>query len=307
MNKSLALLIVASLLLAGCTELTANEDGETMNIEVNEDIAIDKINDFMTVDEDESFGITMMYEMDPRETGLEVEDDSEAVITIEMTEAWSPDGYHSSSIMGLAENESSIKFVTSVTHIGTTMYVQMGYETVGDVCEGEDTPEETEMCEMMYGDMPAPQAYSMTTTTTHTEVIAAMAEETSDNSEDLNPLEMLEFFSFVECSGTFTPVESVDGLQIFSVSMEGRDDERPSAEMALCMADTDGSGGVSLEEFTSIDETDEEDMTAMQAAFDEADANSDVELTVDELGAFIDSVDEHYLEDDDDSHDGDDH
>ena len=271
MNKSLALLIVASLLLAGCTELTANEDGETMNIEVNEDIAIDKINDFMTVDEDESFGITMMYEMDPSEMGtdmLEVEEDSEAVITIEMTEAWSPQGYHSSSIMGLAENESSIKFVTSVTHIGTTMYVQMGYETVGDVCEGEDTPEETEMCEMMYGDMPAPQAYSMTTTTTHTEVIAAMAEETSDNSEDLNPLEMLEFFTFVECSGTFTPVESVDGLQIFSVSMEGMDDERPSAEMALCMADTDGSGGVSLEEFTSIDETDEEDMIAMQAAFD---------------------------------------
>ena len=65
MNKSLALLIVASLLLAGCTELTSNEDGETMNIEVNEDIAIDKINDFMTVDEDEFFGITMMYEMDP--------------------------------------------------------------------------------------------------------------------------------------------------------------------------------------------------------------------------------------------------
>jgi len=88
MNKSLALLIVASLLLAGCTELTTNEDGETMNIEVNEDIAIEKINDFMTVDEDESFGITMMYEMDPREMGmdmLEVEEDSEAVITIEMT------------------------------------------------------------------------------------------------------------------------------------------------------------------------------------------------------------------------------
>ena len=85
MNKSLALLIVASLLLAGCTELTSNEDGETMNIEVNEDIAIDKINDFMTVDEDESFGITMMYEMDPSEMGtdmLEVEEDSEAVITI---------------------------------------------------------------------------------------------------------------------------------------------------------------------------------------------------------------------------------
>ena len=74
-----------------------------------------------------------------------------------------------------------------------------------------------------------------TTTTTHTEVIAAIAEETADNDEDMNPLEMLEFFTFVECSGTFTPVESVDGLQIFTISMEGMDDERPSPEMALCI------------------------------------------------------------------------
>ena len=29
------------------------------------DIAIEKLNDFLTVDQDESFGISMMYEMDP--------------------------------------------------------------------------------------------------------------------------------------------------------------------------------------------------------------------------------------------------
>ena len=73
MKKSLALLLVASLLLAGCTELTdaVDEAGETLNIEVNEDIAIEEIKDFMTVGEDESFGITMMYDMDPSMMGMD--------------------------------------------------------------------------------------------------------------------------------------------------------------------------------------------------------------------------------------------
>ena len=55
MKKTLALLLVASLLLAGCTELSESDDGEALKIEVNEDIAIEEIKDFMTVDEDESF------------------------------------------------------------------------------------------------------------------------------------------------------------------------------------------------------------------------------------------------------------
>ena len=56
MKKTLALLLVASLLLAGCTELISSDDDEVKKIEVDEDIAIEKINDFITVDEDESFG-----------------------------------------------------------------------------------------------------------------------------------------------------------------------------------------------------------------------------------------------------------
>ena len=238
MKKTLALLLVASLLLAGCTELSESDDGETLNIEVNEDIAIEAINDFMTVDEDESFGITMMYDMDPSLMGmdggiLEVDEDSEAVITIEMTEAWSPDGYHTSSVMGIADNSSSMKFVTSMTHIGTTMYVEMGYETQGDLCADEETEEDKEMCEMMYGDMPAVQSYSMTTTTTHTQVIAAMAEETQDDGDEMDPMAMLEFLSFVECYGAFTPADSIDGLQIFDVSMDITEDDSITPKSAL--------------------------------------------------------------------------
>ena len=311
MNKSIVLLIVASLLLAGCTEMTESEDGETMKIEVNEDIAIEKIDDFMTVDEGESFGITMMYDMDPSMMGmdegmLEVDEDSEAVITIEMTEAWSPDGYHSSSIMGIGDANSSMKFVTSMTHIGTTMYVEMGYETQGDLCADEETQEDKEMCEMMFGEMPDVQSYSMTTTTTHTEVIAAMAEETESNGDDMDPMAMLEFFTFVECYGSFTPVDSVDGLQIFDITMEGMDDDSISPSMALCMADTDDNGGISFEEFMVIDETSQEDMDAMQTAFDNSDTNSDDELTIDELEAFITAVDSYYEDEDDHDHDHDD-
>ena len=302
MKKTLALLLVASLLLAGCTELSESDDGETLKIEVNEDIAIEEIKDFMTVDEDESFGITMMYDIDPAmmDMGdmLEVEEDSEAMITMEMTQAWSPDGYHMSEIMGLTNGDASMKMISTMTHVDTTMYIEIGYETQGDLCADEETEEDIAMCEMMFGNMPAVQSYSMTTTTTHTDVIAAMADETQDNSDDMDPMAMLEFLSFVECSGSFTPADSVDGLQMFDVSMEGMNDDTISPEMALCLTDTDDSGGVSFEEFMSMDETDQEDMTAMQTAFDEADANTDDELTVDELAAFIEAVDTHYGDDD---------
>jgi len=302
MKKTLALLLVASLLLAGCTELAESDDGETLKIEVNEDIAIEEIKDFITVDEDESFGITMMYDIDPAmmEMGdmLEVEEDSEAMITMEMTQAWSPDGYHMSEIMGLTNGDASMKMISTMTHVDTTMYIEIGYETQGDLCADEETEEDIAMCEMMFGNMPAVQSYSMTTTTTHTDVIAAMADETQDNSDDMDPMAMLEFLSFVECSGSFTPADSVDGLQMFDVSMEGMNDDTLAPEMALCLADTDGSGGVSFEEFMSVDETDQEDMTAMQTAFDEADTNADDELTVDELAAFIEAVDTYYGDDD---------
>jgi Ca2+-binding EF-hand superfamily protein len=337
MKKTLALLLVASLLLAGCTELSESDDGETMKIEVNEDIALEKIDDFMTVDEGESFGITMMYDMDPAMMGmddmLEVDEDSEAIITVEMTEAWSPDGYHTSEIMGLSDGDSSMKMVTSMTHIGTTIYFEIGYETTGDICateeaemeqinstleekygqDWEDSATEDELVEAYeaYGEAEScaytermmeaqpVSAYSMTTETTHTEVIAAMAEETGDDA-DMDPMAMLEFLSFVECSGSFTPADSVDGLQIFDVSMEGMNDDTLSPEIALCLTDTDDSGGITFEEFMIVDETDQSDMDAMQSAFDDADANDDDELSVDELASFIEAVDSYYGDDDED-------
>jgi hypothetical protein len=249
--------LVATLLLAGCTELTG--DGETKTIEINEEIAIEKIIDFLTVDEGESFGISMMQEMDSEalaEMDL-IESDEESTVsgTAETTQAWSPDGYHISTIMGIGNGSSSIKKVSSMTQIGTTIYMEVGYEKVGDLCADEDSEEVKEKCEKEMAIFSDVKAYSMTTTTTHTELIAAMAEETGNNGDDMDPRAMLEIFVFAECMGTFTPTDTIDDLQVFSVSMAEMDEDSRTPELALCMFDTDDSNTISFEEFLNEKKT----------------------------------------------------
>jgi len=307
MKKTLALLLVASLLLAGCTELTDAVDDagdEILKIDVDEDIALEKVEDFLTVDESESFGITVMYEIDMSEMGDDsgmLDVDENAIMNIEMTEAWSPDGYHSSSVMGMDDGDVTISMMTSMTHVGTTMYVSIGYEIDGEL--GADaTEDEIAEFDMMVAMMPEVEHFSMTTTTTHTEVIAAMAEESAEDSEDMDPMAFLEMIEVIEEYGTFTPAESVDGLQLFDVAidmaavMEG---EAPTPAEALDMCDDDNSDGVSWSEFISedCDETDSEDMTELETLFNDADTDMSGELTVDELQAFIDSVTVFYEDD----------
>jgi Ca2+-binding EF-hand superfamily protein len=299
MQKALVLFLVATLLLAGCTELLDSEDGETMKIEINEDIAFEKINDFMTVDEGESFGITMMQEMDSNalvEMGVAVldedsDEDSDVMGTVEMTQAWSPDGYHTSRIMGIGNESSSIKMVSSMTQIGTTIYMEMGYEKLGDLCADEEEQEDIEDCKEEMASLTEVKAYSMTTTTTHTEIIAAMAEDTQNDGDDMDMMEMLEVFTFTECMGVFTPsTETVDGLQIFDVTMEDMEDSI-TPDMALCLFDTDNSDSISFEEFTASDDTEEGDVDEMRTVFDNADANANGELDSTELVTFIESMD----------------
>ncbi|MEC7273488.1 MAG: hypothetical protein VXV85_07560, partial [Candidatus Thermoplasmatota archaeon] len=281
MKKTLALLLVASLLLAGCTELSESDDGETLNIEVNEEIALEKIDEFLTVDEDESFGITIIYEMDDSmmdgfslgmdsEAEEETDGDSESeeeveeVIIVEMTEAWSPDGYHSSSEMSLVsssmDDTDSMKMVQSFTHIGTTVYFDIGYDIQGDPCE--DTEDDDGFCEMMFGNLPDVQRYSMTTANTHTQVIAAMAEESQENSDDMNPMAFLEMVEMIEEYGTFTPADSVDGLQLFDVAIDPAammESQTPTSQDILDMCDANDNQGLSWSEFSSEDCRDEGD------------------------------------------------
>ena len=300
MKKSLVMLLVASLLLAGCTELLDSGDGETLKIEVDEEIAIEKLNDFLTVDQDESFGISMMYEMDPAmmDGMIESDENSTTTIVIEETQAWSPDGYHKSTVMGLNNGDSSIRMIDSLTHIGTTIYVEIGYETQGDLCFDEDTPEEVAVCESQMAMLTEVEAYSMTTTTTHTEIIAAMAEETNMDDE-MDPMVMLEIFSYAECMGTFTPLGTIDDLQMFNVSMGEFNDDSLTPETVLCMFDTDNSNTISFEEFLNSEGGDEEDIEEMELVFNESDLDVDGELTSDELLTFIEAVNSYNEQDDD--------
>ena len=308
MKKSITLFLVATLLLAGCTELTDSGDGETLKIDINEDIAFEKINDFLTVDEGESFGITMMYEMDSSmlaDSGLmDPEEDSDAVITMEMTEAWSPAGYHTSSITGLGSEGVAYKMVETITHIDTTMYVTIGYDVTGTL--PSDATDEDKMQFAMISQQGL-ESYSMTTSNTHTEVIASMAEDTQNNGDGIDMMEMLEVFTFTECMGVFTPsTETVDGLQIFDVTMVDMEDSM-TPNMALCLFDTDDSDSISFEEFTASDDTDESDVDEMRTVFDNADADADGELDSVELVTFIEAVDSHDDEDDHMNGDEDEH
>ena len=300
MKKSLVMFLVATLLLAGCTDLLDSEDGETMKIEINDEIAFEKINDFMTVDEGESFGITMMYEMDSSmlaESGLvDPDETSDAVITMEMTEAWSPAGYYTSSITGMSTDGVGYKMVKTITHIDTTMYVTTGYDVTGSL--PSDATDDEKMQFAMISQLGL-DSYSMTTSNSHTEVIASMAEETQNNGDDMDMMGMLEVFTFTECTGVFTPsTETVDGLQIFDVTMVDMEDSM-TPNMALCLFDTDDSDSISFEEFTAADGTDESEVDEMRTVFDNADADADGELDSVELVTFSEAVDSH---DDEDEH-----
>ena len=185
--------------------------------------------------------------------------------------------------------------VETMTHVGTTMYVTIGYDATGSL------PSDATDDEKMQFEMIAQQgleSYSMTTSNSHTEVIASMAEETQDNGDDMDMMEMLEVFTFTECMGEFTPSnETVDGLQIFDVTMVDMEDSM-TPDMALCLFDTDDSDSISFEEFTASDDTEEDDVDEMRTVFDNADADADGELNSAELVTFIEAVDSHDDEED---------
>ena len=87
--------------------------------------------------------------------------------------------------MGMDDGDVTISMMTSMTHVGTTMYVSIGYEIDGEL--GSDaTEDEIAEFDMVVAMMPEVEHFSMTTTTTHTEVIAAMAEASEEDEEDMD-------------------------------------------------------------------------------------------------------------------------
>ncbi len=302
MNKALALLLAASLLLAGCTEISVDDTGLTddIKIEINEELALEKLDELVTIDDGESFGMEMSMVMDAesmQDSGMEL--DENATITSTQVVAWSSQGYYTSATTELVDDVGALAMVMASTHMGNTLYVSLGYTVTQnpDTSASQDEIDEFLMMESM---LPEITHYSMTTATTHADSIAMTTEEMDEDSDDLNPMEMLELLRMVQEYGEFSLGEtSADGLQYFDVVLDPFD---ITPEEAIEECDGDGSGGISWSEFISVDcdDTDAEDMTALEEAFNAADTNSDGELTVDECGAFIVAVTTYYGDDGED-------
>ena len=299
MNKAIALLLTASLLLAGCTELNTDDlitDAEVV-IEINEELALEKINDLVTIDEGESFGMSMAMAMDAEEmasSGMELDENS--TITSTQVQAWNSDGIHTSTTTTLSGDVGAMTMIISSTQIGNALHASVGYTVVQnpDTTASQEEIDEFMMMETM---LPPVTHYSMTTATTHVQVIAQMAEE-MDDSDDFSAMSMLELLKDIQEHGEFSMAElSDDGLQFLDVSFSGIDTITPEEAIEDC--DGDGNGGVSWAEFISedCDDTDEADMAALEEAFNAADTNDDGELTVDEAGAYIQAVSTYYGDD----------
>ena len=309
MKKTLVMFLVASLLLAGCTEL-ASDDGETI-VEVNEEVALEKILDIVNPSDDSSWGMTYIMEMDMdnmmgMSDSMDSEDDEsvETKMTMQMTQAMSPNGVHVASVTTMLSEDTQgqeIEIIQKWTQTGNYIYLEVGITLAAD---SDLTPEEI----MMYEAMTGTQEVKMQSALSHTEAMAIMNEPMND--ADFNPQEMLMSLCMVETLGTFTPLPDEDGLTLYKVTMD-TGDGAPRAEQVLKMWDVNNDDSLSWDEFNAdfCGETpfSDDEAAEMEVFFNNADTNNDAGLTLDELDAFIADVDAHTSDDDDHDRDHGDH
>ena len=307
MKKSLVLFLVATLLLAGCTELMS-DDGET-TVEVNEEVALEKILDIVNPSEDSSWGMTYVMEMDMDSmmgsmSDMDSEDDSdepETSYSMTMTQAMSPNGVHMSQVIKMSSEDTmgeEIEIIQKWTQTGNVIYLEVGYSLPTD---SDMSPEERAMYEEMMGT----QEYKMQSALSHTEVMAIMNEPMND--DDFNPQEMLTSLCMIETLGTFTPLPDEDGLTMYKVSMENND--IITGEQVLKMWDSNNDQSLSWDEFNQDmcgeQPFEDEEAATFEVFFNDADVNNDAGLTLDELDAFIADVDEYSSDDDFEDEDND--
>mgnify|MGYP001605128098 FL=1 len=312
MKKSLVMFLVATLLLAGCTELMS-DDGEK-TVEVNEEVALEKITAIVNPSDDSAWGMTYIMEMNmdgmtdmmgdsmnSEDSATDPDGGTPTMMTVEMTTAMSPDGVHVAQIMTMSSEETmgnEIEIIQKWTQNGDTIYLETGFSMPAD---SDMTSEE----KAMYEAMMETQEFNMKSALTHTEAMEIMNEPMND--ADFNPQEMLMSLCMVETLGTFTPLPDEDGLTMYRVSMENTD--TITGQQVLKMWDSNDDQSLSWDEFNQdmCGEPPFEDKEAatFEAFFNDADVNNDSGLTLDELDAFIADVDEHSSDNDFEDEDND--
>ena len=298
MKKSLVMFLVATLLLAGCTELMS-DDGE-VTVEMNDELALEKITEIVNPSDDSAWGMTYVMDMDMNSIlgdmgGMDSEEDSDETETsysVTMTQAMAPNGVHLSQIIKMRSEDTQgqeIEIVQSWTQSGNTIYLETGYTMPVD---SDMSAEEM----MMYESMMGTQQYTMKSELTHTEVMEIMSEEEDADS----PLQILAMMMYIESYGTLTPMPSEDGFTMYKavLDLEAMENGAPTAEIILTMCDSNNDDSVSWEEFNSEDCAPDEDSTETQEVqdklrsyFDQADSNSDGLLDEGEFTQLIDKMD----------------
>ena len=303
MKKSLVMFLVATLLLAGCTELMS-DDGE-VTVEMNDELALEKITEIVDPSDDSTWGMTYIMDMDMDSImgdmgGMDSDEDSDETETsysIAMTQAMSPDGVHLSQIIKMRSEDTQgqeIEIVQSWTQSGNTIYLETGYKMPVD---SDMSAEEM----MMYESMMGTKQYTMKSELTHTEAMEIMSGEEDADS----PLQILAMMMYIESYGTLTPMESEDGFTMYKavLDVEAMENGSPTPEIILTMCDSNNDESLSWEEFNSEECGPDDDSMETQeiqdklrSYFDEADSNSNGLLDVGELPQFIDNVDNLYSE-----------
>ena len=316
MKKSLVMFLVATLLLAGCTELMS-DDGE-VTVEMNDELALEKITEIVDPSDDSTWGMTYIMDMDMDSMmgdmgGMDSEEDSDQTETsysIAMTQAMSPDGVHLSQIIKMRSDDTQgeeIEIVQSWTQIGNTIYLETGYTMPVD---SDMSAEEM----MMYESMMGTNEFNMKSELTHTKVTEIM----SGGDDSDSPLQILAMMMYIESYGTLTPMPSEDGFTMYKavLDLEAMENGAPTAEIILTMCDSNNDESLSWEEFNSEDCSPDDDSMESQEVqdklrsyFDQADSNSDGLLDEGELPQFIDNVDNLYseMDNEEDDHDHGDH
>ena len=316
MKKSLVMFLVATLLLAGCTELMS-DDGE-VTVEMNDELALEKITEIVAPSDDSAWGMTYVMDMDMDSMmgdmgGMDSEEDSDGTETsysITMTQAMAPNGVHLSQIIKMKSEDTQgqeIEIVQSWTQSGNTIYLETGYNMPVD---SDMSAEEM----MMYESMMGTKQYTMKSELTHTEAMEIMSGEEDADS----PLQILAMMMYIESYGTLTPMESEDGFTMYKavLDVEAMENGTPTPEIILTMCDSNNDESLSWEEFNSGDCGPDDDSMETQEVqdklrsyFDQADSNSNGLLDEGELPQFIDNVDNLYseMENEEDDHDHGDH
>ena len=304
--------LVATLLLAGCTELMS-DDGE-VTVEMNDELALEKITEIVAPSDDSAWGMTYVMDMDMDSMmgdmgGMDSEEDSDGTETsysITMTQAMAPNGVHLSQIIKMKSEDTQgqeIEIVQSWTQSGNTIYLETGYKMPVD---SDMSAEEM----MMYESMMGTKQYTMKSELTHTEAMEIMSGEEDADS----PLQILAMMMYIESYGTLTPMESEDGFTMYKavLDVEAMENGTPTPEIILTMCDSNNDESLSWEEFNSGDCGPDDDSMETQEVqdklrsyFDQADSNSNGLLDEGELPQFIDNVDNLYseMENEEDDHD----